>query len=249
MPSNCGVRGGRTCTSPTVKSMRSQRHSTAVWHVLLQGPQSCRSTFGPAALLSASSALLSRLLLWRLQGQALRIGAPINPRRGHAFDQRGAQSLPCVGGCWWLCAVHFLVWAGLGQAEVKQGSNCEHFRKRALPKASTSESEHFRKRALQTASRQSKQSTHASHISESEPFRKLVQQYRASRGNIASRGADGVNHSQLWAVRTNGGLWADWAACLTLTSDVLTLSMSAKYWAPLDPKSLPPTLKTMSIWR
>jgi hypothetical protein len=65
----------------------------------------------------------------------------------------------------------------------------------------------------------------------------------------ALKGTDGVNCAQLWAKGTNGELWADWAACLTLTSDVLTLSMSAKYWAPLDPKSLPPTLKTMSIWR
>ena len=68
----------------------------------------------------------------------------------------------CHVGCWWLCAVHFLDWAGLGQAEVKQeGSGSEHFRKRALQKASTSESEHFRKRALQKAS-----------TSESEHFRK-----------------------------------------------------------------------------
>ena len=53
-----------------------------------------------------------------------------------------------------------------------------------------------------------------------------------------SVGADGVNHSQLWAERTNGELWANWAAFLTLVSVVLSLSMSAKYWAPSDPKSL-----------
>ena len=62
-------------------------------------------------------------------------------------------------------------------------------------------------------------------------------------------GANGVNHSQLWAKSTHGEPWADWAAYLTLVSVLLSLSMSAKYWAPSDPSQLELTLKTMAIWR
>ena len=56
--------------------------------------------------------------------------------------------------------------------------------------------------------------------------------------------ADAVNDSQLWANGTNGEPWGNWAAYLTLVSVVLTLSMSAICWAPLDPRLLLLTLKT-----
>ena len=118
MPSNCGVRGGRTCTSPTVKSVRSQMHSTAAWHVLSQGHQSCRLTFDPAALLSASLASSSSPLDRRLRGKVLRIGAPSHPSRGHAFGQRGAQSLPCgllVAVC---CVLLGLGRSGTGRSQA-----------------------------------------------------------------------------------------------------------------------------------
>ena len=64
---------------------------------------------------------------------------------------------------------------------------------------------------------------------------------------MALGAADGVNHSQLRGKELIGEVQGEWAACLTLTSAVLTLSMSARYWAPTGPKSLPPTLKTMAI--
>jgi hypothetical protein len=169
-----------------------------------------------SASLTSSSSLLPR----RLRGQALRIGAPSHPSRGHAFGQGGAQSLP-----WGLlavvCALLGLDRSGTGRSQAGKGpdassseieqsrkralprtstSESEHFRKRALPKASTSESEHFRKRALlkvstsenehfrkralQKASasegeefRKRSDNPHASYLSESEQFRKLMQQH------------------------------------------------------------------------
>ena len=63
------------------------------------------------------------------------------------------------------------------------------------------------------------------------------------RGSTALGGADGVNHSQLRGKELIGEVHGKWAACLTLPSVVLTLSMPAKCLAPSDPKSLPSTLK------
>ena len=60
---------------------------------------------------------------------------------------------------------------------------------------------------------------------------------------------DVVNRSQLWSKISNGELWGNWAAYLTLVSAVLTLSMSAKCWAPSDPNPFKATLKPMAIWR
>ena len=60
-----------------------------------------------------------------------------------------------------------------------------------------------------------------------------------------SKGADAVNRSELWERGTKGELWANWEAFLTLVSVVLSLSMSAKYSAPSDPKLFKSTLKTM----
>ena len=66
----------------------------------------------------------------------------------------------------------------------------------------------------------------------------------ANKDVKALKGADAVNDSQLWANGTNGEPWGNWAAYLTLVSVVLTLSMSAICWAPLDPRLLLSTLKT-----
>ena len=68
----------------------------------------------------------------------------------------------------------------------------------------------------------------------------VVHQTAAEKGiwDMASVGANGVNHSQLWVKGTYGEVWADCAAYLTLVSDMLSLSMSAKYWAPSDPSWL-----------
>ena len=68
----------------------------------------------------------------------------------------------------------------------------------------------------------------------------------AARANKrSSMGTDAVDRSQLWVRGTKDELWANWAAFLTLVSVVLSLSISAKYWAPSDLKLFKPTLKTM----
>ena len=82
------------------------------------------------------------------------------------------------------------------------------------------------------------------HVSESTCQRVLSKEVEQHRLEHVSEGADGVNRSQLWGNRTSGELKPNWAAYLTLVSAVLTLSMSAKCWAPLGPKSFKSTLKT-----
>ena len=61
--------------------------------------------------------------------------------------------------------------------------------------------------------------------------------------SLASTGADAVNHSQLRDKELIGAVQGKWAACLTLTSVVLTLSTSAKCLAPSGPKLFRLTLK------
>ena len=97
--------------------------------------------------------------------EALRIGAPSYPSRGHAFDQRGAQRLP-----WAVCAL--LGRSGTDRSQIGV-SECDHFRKRSLQKASTSESEHFRKRAHTLESEHfGKRALRKASTSERERFRK-----------------------------------------------------------------------------
>jgi hypothetical protein len=157
---------------PTVKSVRSPRRSTAAWPALSRVPQSSKTTPAPAAsLIACLEASLSSLYwrLWRGVGQERCICAPNCQKRGHALHRHGERTKLAIG---WLC----VVWKGLGRygqdwdmIEAKQsGSEGEQFRKRAVQKASRSESEQlrkFRKRAVQKAS-----------SSESEQFRKRAVQ-------------------------------------------------------------------------